>query len=256
MAFVTSHGLPIYYEVHGSGDEVIMLAHGMGGNASIWFNQIAHYQNRYKVIAFDHRYFARSHCPEAEFDPALFPDDALAILDAENIDSAIWICQSMGGWTGSQIALRSPQRVKALVMSHTPGVFEHETALNDTSRVAEVISSGNLPALAVDFPEKNPPMAVLYQAISQFNNIENNVIPRKIGEARLGQNIDQLGHYNIPTLFVTGDKDVLFAADYIAALAAALPGASCVNLGDVGHSSYFESPAAFNAAVDEFIAAL
>lgn len=256
MPYVESAGLNLYYEVHGQGDEVIMLAHGMGGNAAIWFNQISHYQDRYKLIAFDHRYFARSHCPVDEFKPALFTDDALAIMAAESVDTAIWICQSMGGWTGSQLALRHPEKVSALVMSHTPGVFEHKDAVNDTSRVADIIKSGNLPALAADFPTKNPAMAVLYQGISQFNTIENSVIPQKIGEARLGVDIEGLGNYQTPTLFVTADMDVLFSSDYIAALANALPGARCVNLGDVGHSSYFESPAAFNAAVDEFLKSL
>ncbi len=256
MPYVNSAGLDIYYEVHGSGDEVMMLAHGMGGNAAIWFNQIAHYESRYKIIAFDHRYFARSHCSVADFKPALFPQDALAIMDAENVSSAIWICQSMGGWTGSQLAVNQPERVKALVMSHTPGIFEHETAVNDTTRVAEVIKSGNLPALAVDFPQKSKAMAVLYQAISQFNYIENSVIPQKIGEARLGVDVATLKNYEVPTLFVTGDKDVLFDASYIEALAKVLPGAGFVNLGDVGHSSYFETPAAFNAAVDQFLVTL
>lgn len=256
MPYVSSAGLDIYYEVHGQGDEVMMLAHGMGGNAAIWFNQIAHYAERYKIIAFDHRYFARSHCSASDFKPALFPQDATAIMDAEGVESALWICQSMGGWTGSQLAVNQPERVNALVMSHTPGIFEHSTAVNDTSRVAEVIKSGNLPALAADFPEKYPAMAVLYQAISQFNYIENSVIPQKIGEARLGVNIDSLQDFSVPTLFVTGDKDVLFDAAYISALADALPGAKCVNLGDVGHSSYFEAPAAFNAAVDDFLASL
>lgn len=255
MPYVTSHGIEIYYEVHGSGDEVLMLAHGMGGNAAIWFNQIAHYQDRYKVIAFDHRYFARSGGDEDDFKPELFADDAIHIMEAEQIESAIWICQSMGGWTGSQIAIHHPHRCRALVMSHTPGIFEHDIAVNDTSRVADVIASGNLPALAVDFPEKQPAMANLYAAISNFNFIENPVIPRKIGEARLGIDVSELD-YQIPTMFITGDKDVLFDAAYIEAIAKAVPGAECINLGDVGHSSYFELPDQFNQAVDQFLATL
>ncbi len=141
------------------------------------------------------------------------------------------------------------------MMSHTPGIFEHATAENDTTRVREVIASGNLPALAADFPSKQPAMATLYASISAFNNIENSVIPQKIGEARIGLDIEGI-EYDIPTLFVTGDQDVLFVADYIKALAEALPGASFVNLGDVGHSSYFESPIEFNQAVDDFLATL
>lgn len=256
MPYVSNEGVDIYYEVHGSGDTTIMLAHGMGGNAAIWFNQIAHYAPHYRVIAFDHRYFARSPCAVDDYKPALFPSDAMAIMDAEGVSSAIWICQSMGGWTGSQLAVHYPERVIALVMSHTPGIFQHAAAKNDTERLAKTIESGFLPALAEDFPIKNPTMMALYGAITRFNNIDNSVISRKIGEARLGVNIEALEGYQIPTLFITGDQDVLFDAGYIEMLAASLPGASFSNLGCVGHSSYFELPGTFNATVDDFLATL
>ena len=99
-------------------------------------------------------------------------------------------------------------------------------------------------------------MAALYGAITRFNDIDNSVISSKIGEAKLGVDIGSLTNYTIPTLFITGDQDVLFEASYIEALAVALPGASCINLGKVGHSSYFELPGAFNQVLDEFLTSL
>jgi pimeloyl-ACP methyl ester carboxylesterase len=46
MSHVTNEGVDLYYEVHGDGEETIVLAHGMGGNAAIWFNQVAHTMHR------------------------------------------------------------------------------------------------------------------------------------------------------------------------------------------------------------------
>ncbi|MFT7244864.1 MAG: 3-oxoadipate enol-lactonase [Candidatus Azotimanducaceae bacterium] len=253
MPYVTNEGVKLYYEVHGEGEQTLLFAHGMGGNAAVWFNQIAHFAPNYRVIAFDHRYFGRSACSVDDFKPASFAADAIAIMDAEGVASAIWVCQSMGGWTGSQLAVHYSDRVDALIMSHTPGIFEHATAVNDTSRLARTIESGVLPALASDFPEKNPTMAALYGAINRFNTIENAAVSRKIGQARLGVDIESLADYSTPTLFITADQDVLFDSGYIEALALALPGAQFTNLGDVGHSSYFELPIAFNATVDGFL---
>ena len=70
MATVTSHGTRIYYETYGEGSPAIVFAHGMGGNAAIWYNQVAEFSQRHKVITFAHRYFARSDCPPEAFDPA------------------------------------------------------------------------------------------------------------------------------------------------------------------------------------------
>ncbi|MCB1645520.1 MAG: alpha/beta hydrolase [Pseudomonadales bacterium] len=257
MAVVTSHGTEIYYEAWGEGTETLIFAHGMGGNAAIWYHQIAAFSPRYRTIAFDHRYFGRSGCAVEDFRPALFADDLLAIMEAENIATAVLICQSMGGWTGSQMVLRHPERVRGLVMSHTPGVFYHPNVVNDPAAVADLVSQPRgqfgSAALAHDFPGKNPPGAVLYSMISSFNNIDPAVIPRAIGQAGLGVNTETLTDYATPTLFVTGDLDVLFPAEYIASLAATLPGARCVNLGAVGHSSYFETPSAFNDTLAAFL---
>ncbi len=258
MALVTSFGIDIYYEVHGKADaeQTIIFAHGMGGNAAIWFNQIIRFKDNYRIVTFDHRYFARSRCAVNDFDPAKFPADVLAIMTKENIDSAVFVCQSMGGWTGSQLAIDCPEKVDALIMSHTPGIFYHADAVNDPKQVARkvgAIGGESSPALAHDYPKKNPTGALLYQMISAFNGIDNAVIPAKISEANLGVNTDTLKDYTVPTLFVTGELDILFPATFIQALAATLSGAECVNLGDVGHSSYFESPNAFNEVMADFL---
>ncbi len=256
MSFVTSHGLDIYYESHGKSENTIVFAHGMGGNAAIWFNQVAEFYKDYRVITFDHRYFARSKCSADSFDPAKFPDDVISIMDQEGIESAIFICQSMGGWTGSQMAVHHAGRIKGLIMSHTPGIFYHPEVENnrDVSNLVAKIGGGFAsPALAHDFPEKNPAGAVLYALISHFNDIDNAVIPRKIGEAGMGIDTRTLVNYSVPTMFITGELDVLFPAKYIEALSATLPGAELINLGQVGHSSYFEMPEAFNTEVRQFL---
>ncbi len=93
MAVVNSHGVDIYYEMHGNpvAKRTIIFAHGMGGNAAIWFNQIVRFRDAYRLMTFDHRYFARSNCSVDDFDPKKFPDDVLAIMSQEKINSAIFV---------------------------------------------------------------------------------------------------------------------------------------------------------------------
>ena len=49
MAAVNSFGIDIYYEIHGNSnaEKTIVFAHGMGGNAAIWFNQIVRFRDHY-----------------------------------------------------------------------------------------------------------------------------------------------------------------------------------------------------------------
>lgn len=257
MPTVTSHGTELYYEEYGQGETVIIFAHGMGGNAASWYQQVAEFSLNHRVITFDHRYFARSSCAVEDFDPKLFPDDVIAIMDAAGVEAAVFVCQSMGGWTGSQMAIAHPERVLGLLMSHTPGVFEHDSAVRDMAAVTDQINKPfteiGSPALAADYPQKNRAGALLYAQISLFNGIDPSVIPRAIGAAGLGVNTDTLGSYTVPTLFVSAEHDILFPPSYIEALALTVPGAEFVNLGDAGHSSYFELPDDFNKVLLEFV---
>ena len=54
-------------------------------------------------------------------DPAAYAGDALALLDELGIDRAVVIGQSMGGWTGVELALAAPERVAGLVLACTTG---------------------------------------------------------------------------------------------------------------------------------------
>ncbi len=260
MSRVSSHGQSIYYERLGEGDKTLIFAHGMGGNGAIWYQQLAHFAGQYSVVTFDHRYFGRSACSPDDFRPEWFADDVMAIMEAEAISSATFICQSMGGWTGSQMAVHHADKVDALVMSHTPGIFTVDDANYDPRQTSQKVSEppragfGNA-ALAADFPEKNPAGALLYNQISGFNDIDPGQIPRAIARAGIAVDVTSLKTYAVPTLFISAEKDDLFPCSYIEAVAQALPGAQYINLGDAGHSSYFELPEAFNQTVADFLAA-
>ena len=75
MPYAESAGAKIYYESQGTG-EAILFAHGAGGNAGIWFEQVAAFSDRYQCVSFDHRTFARSPADPATITPAQFRDDA------------------------------------------------------------------------------------------------------------------------------------------------------------------------------------
>ncbi len=85
--YATSSVTKIYYEVAGEGPP-ILFAHGAGGNAAIWFEQIAPFSTRYTCIAFDHRCFARSPVDPASISIPQFRDDAIAVLDAVGTERA------------------------------------------------------------------------------------------------------------------------------------------------------------------------
>jgi pimeloyl-ACP methyl ester carboxylesterase len=255
MPTVATPGATIYYETHGAGPALV-LAHGAGGNRISWWQQVPHFARTFRLIVLDHRGFGRSTCAEGDFRPARFPDDLAAVLDAEGISRAALVCQSMGGWTGLPFALRSPERVAALVLCATPGgLWNDEVArgVRETNARIAAARIDHTPALGAAFARRRPDMRHLYDQIGALNAISLQSLARlfepevRIAPARLA------GH-RVPTLVLSGSDDLLFPPEVMRSVARDIPGAALESFDGAGHSIYFEMPERFNAAVGEFLA--
>ena len=140
MPFASNQGINIYFEVHGEAQgnsardkPVLVFAHGAGGNAASWWQQVPAFVSSHKVIVFDHRGFGRTVCAADAVDAGCFEEDLRAVLDAAAVDTACIVCQSMGGWTGVRAAVSFPERIRGVLLANTPGAVmcdEAATLLN------------------------------------------------------------------------------------------------------------------------------
>ena len=258
MAFATKpdSAVDIYYTDTGSGREVIFFCHGAGGNSTSWWQQIPVFADTYRCLAHDHRGFGRSPCTPDQFHVDAFADDAIAVLDAAGVSGAHFVCQSMGGWTGVRMALNHPDRVRSLVLSDTiggialPSGMESMRTMDARARAAGALT----PALAADYPRRNPTGAFLYQELSAFNSVAfaSRGALQKLFEPESFVPLDSASLLNLPVLIVTSSKDLIWRPEVLRELAGHLPDVRVVEV-DSGHSPYFENPQAFNAAVMEFL---
>jgi pimeloyl-ACP methyl ester carboxylesterase len=259
MSTVATRNAEIYYESHGEGRPVV-FAHGAGGNGASWWNQLPFFAARgFRAIVFDHRGFGRSTCASEHFEVSEFPADLRAVLDAEGVDRAALVCQSMGGWTGLPTAVATPERVSALVLCGTPGGLWTDAVADSFAgipdRVAASGEGGGLSgaALGATYRKSDPAGSFLYAQISSFNRGLDPDAVAKISGVRISP--DDLTDYRVPTLVISGPEDVLFPPAALASVAEALPGARLERLEGAGHSTYFEQPDRFNELVLSFLEA-
>ena len=260
MPFVERPGARIYYEACGDGPPLAFV-HGAGGNTLVWWQQVPHFAPRHRVVTFDHRGFGRSACEPGHEQGRHFAADLAAVLDDAGIDRCALVCQSMGGWTGLQLALAQPQRVAALVLSGTPAGIVVPAVLDALA----LIAAGSVaidqatpgwdqphPALAADVFARDPARGFLYAQLAALNP------PGVLARAALHEVMtdpERLAGWTIPTLLVGGSHDRLFSPALLRAVAAVIPGARFHEIAVAGHSPYFETPEAFNRVVGEFLAA-
>lgn len=246
MPFLNRASARIYYEVKGQG-EAIVFAHGAGGNAAIWFNQIAQFSSTHTTITFDHRFFGRS-----SFDEPLnindFRDDLLALLDELGIERAHLVGQSMGGFTCLRTALDAPDRVISLTLSCTSGGIHNPQpteAVRDLSASSGRGTAGILNTMSQASAAK-PDLMQLYESISNFNI---NFSWDKLATLLSAENVvqwDQLDQVQCPTLFISGVEDPLFPPVQLQQFVPYFRDAVLELVQDAGHSPYFEQPEVFN----------
>jgi 3-oxoadipate enol-lactonase len=254
MPTVRSGDADIYFESQGEGT-AILFAHGAGGNAGIWFEQVAAFSPRYRCVTFDHRTFARSPADPTTVTPAQFRDDALAILDVLEIDKAHLVAQSMGGWTCMRLALDTPERVLSLTMSCTPGGLPNPAPTDSVRNLTSDEGRGASGVLATMSPAtaRDPARMQLYQTINAFNTAFSMTHLRSLTSPEFAIPLDACRSIEVPVLFISGESDPLFPSAQLAGYVPHFPDARLEVVKDAGHSPYFEQPAAFNELLGAFL---
>jgi pimeloyl-ACP methyl ester carboxylesterase len=116
MPEIRVNGVSLYYEEHGAGEPIVCI-HGTSSSAAVWADSVGDLATRGRTIVYDRRGCFRSERPEPYVTSVHeHADDAAALIDALGAAPAIVIGRSYGGETAIDVALRYPDRVRALAL--------------------------------------------------------------------------------------------------------------------------------------------
>jgi pimeloyl-ACP methyl ester carboxylesterase len=124
--FAETGDAKLYWESAGSGEPVLLVM-GLGMNATGWWRTVPVLAEGLRVITFDNRGVGRSDQTMGPYNLRQLADDALAVLDAAEVETASVYGLSLGGIIAQQLTIRHPERVRRLVLgASTPGGRRHE----------------------------------------------------------------------------------------------------------------------------------
>lgn len=145
-SYITLNGYEFcYFDWPGDGQCPILLLHATGFHARCWDQTIAHLPASNRIIALEMRGHGRS-SNEGTFVLSDLAEDAVAFIDALDLNNIVLAGHSMGGYCSILIAANRPSRIKAVVLVD-PIVLSREVYTHSTSEAERfgVVRAEELP---------------------------------------------------------------------------------------------------------------
>src|SRR5262245_38423324 len=114
------NGLKMYYEIHGSGEPVVLLHGAFMAIPGDWSAFVSELSKTRKVIAVEMQGHGRTADINRDLTYENLSDDVAGLLDYLKIPSADIVGYSLGGGVAIQCAIRHPEKVRKVVSISAP----------------------------------------------------------------------------------------------------------------------------------------
>jgi 3-oxoadipate enol-lactonase / 4-carboxymuconolactone decarboxylase len=257
VAFVSREGTRLYWRQDGRADAPpLLLLNSIGADIGLWDAVAPDLARSFRVIRMDTRGHGASEAPPGDYDLRTLAEDALAVLDAAGAVPAAVCGLSLGGMIAMTLALAHPERVSALIAACTspamdPQTWETRRRTVLSAGMSAIVEAAMSRFLSEDFRAARPEVAdTIRAALLATPPAGYAGCCAAIRDMAL---VGALGGVTVPTLVVCGGRDVSTPFEgHGEVIAALVPGAKTRML-DAAHLACLEAPAAFAAALAEFI---
>jgi pimeloyl-ACP methyl ester carboxylesterase len=232
----------------------VLFLHGGGG-----FNPrqsfVAPLSETRRFIAPSHPGFGKSGLPDWLDSIDDIAHLYLELMDILKLDRIDLVGCSIGGWIAAEMATKSPERIRRIVLSGPVGV---KVGPSDKLDIPDIFAMPESDVLKLTYhdPERMKPdttkmsedeLAAMFRARETLALLtwepwmHNPKLRRR------------LHRVVAPALFIRGESDGLVSQSYLDAYARMLPDTRTLTIKAAGHVPQLEQPAAFAAAVLKFL---
>jgi len=259
----TSDGIKIAYDTWGARDgSPVLMIQGLGMNARACALQRGAFGRQHRCLAVDNRGTGHSDAPPGPYDLVRMAQDAVEILDAEEIPSVHVVGASMGGVIAQILGVVYPERVHSLTLACT-SCRHHQWRRELLAEWAAEVRAHGMTALTDDGM-----LWLIGSRLQRRFGVFMNVLARVLiqtkpeafaaqVEAILAMSDDMRGELHsitAPTLVITGSQDTLTPLGDAEELAELITTSRLYVLRGAAHGLMAEAPNSFNDAVLRFLA--
>jgi pimeloyl-ACP methyl ester carboxylesterase len=246
----------LFYEDVGEGTP-LLLFHGFPFSSQSFWPQLAGLRG-VRLLVPDHRGFGKSPLGSRVITMERLAEDGLAVLDAAGVPTAVVGGVSMGGYVAMALLRLDPSRAAGLVLIDTQATADDEAAAGRREETArQVLAQGMGPLTAAMLPRllDSGADAMLRARVEQLMLTAN---PEAVAGASRAMALradsrEILARFDGPALVVVGEHDTVTPPPTAQRLADLIAGAKLRTLPNAAHLPNLEQPAAFNAALEDFL---
>jgi 3-oxoadipate enol-lactonase len=253
----------LHVERSGAGEPLLWIT-GFAISSEIFAPVIDDYAAEFDCIRYDNRGAGRSDVP---WKPTSIPElaaDAVRLLDALGLDSAHVYGLSMGGMVAQELALRFPQRMRALVLGGT--WHGGPRAVLPSPRVAAALTSRGAPAavraelvgralFSEGFRTQHPDQVARHLRNLAAHPASLRGLALHLTATTYHDTRARLPRIAAPTLVMHGEADELTPVRNARLLAELIPDATLELLPGAGHGYLLEQPAEAHRRFTSWLAA-
>lgn len=264
------NGHTIFYTVKGDG-KPLLLIHGYGAGMWVWEKQIEALSQSYRVYVLDLIGHGFSDRPKVSYTPETYIHFLRDFMDGVGIEKATLIGNSMGGGIAWAMAILYPERVGRLVLINcVPPDVLHQVKNESFRTLVAIKGIPILPYLVIAARGKNSIRWILLECVSNIKLITPEVVSRQYPLSKIKGSTwvlystfkhaeealklkDQLSMIVQPTLFIWGERDLIFPPQVGEALHQAITGSKFLRIEKSGHIPMWETPDEVNQAILDFL---
>jgi pimeloyl-ACP methyl ester carboxylesterase len=256
--YFTTGNARLRYRDTGRGPPMLMV-HGWTLDLEMWEPQAAALCDAFRVVRFDRRGFGLSSgCPSVALDPA----DIGSLCEHLAMDRVALLGMSQGVRAVLGFALTAPARISCLIVDGPPDYSRKAVSADDDvplNRYRALVRSHGIAAFRREWSAH--PLLSLTTSDPRMREILDGMIGRYPGNdlAQLGVYDEvptgraPIGSVDLPTLVITGDRDLPSRTRAADDLARQLPGAVRSIIPAAGHLPNLDNPEVYNAVVRTFL---
>lgn len=266
MSVFDYQGSKQYYLDEGNGFP-ILFGHSFLCSSEIWESQVNLLKSRHRCIVPDLPSHGKSESTPSSIENLSDLSDLYAsLMEHLNINEYYVVGSSIGGMWGLHLAMKHPNKVKALMTIGSDLGSEPEPSKKNYTDMANALTELNkfVPEIAEQLtsvffaPKHSQEKSDMFQSFYQkLIDMDSETLQHIVKFSKLIVNrpddLDKLSTISVPCLISVGESDLSRPPTESKRMAAEIPNADYIEIPDAGHLAALENPEYVNELIETFL---